>query len=176
MDLRGVIEFFKDISKYLLVIIIVILLFIFIVGFQQVVGPSMEPTLKQGDVIIINKLIYKKIKGISRNDIIVLQQDEKNMIKRVVGLPGETIEYKDNFLYVNGEKYKEKFLGDEVITEDFSLKELGYDKIPKGYYLVLGDNRENSKDSRSFGLVKEKDIVGLAWIRLYPFNKIKLIK
>ena len=98
------------------------------------------------------------------------------MIKRVVGLPGETIEYKDNFLYVNGEKYKEKFLGDEVITEDFSLKELGYDKIPKGYYLVLGDNRENSKDSRSFGLVKEKDIVGLAWIRLYPFNKIKFIK
>ena len=80
MDLRGVAEFFKDISKYLIVIVIVILLFVFIVGIQQVVGPSMEPTLNQGDVVIINKLIYKNVRGIKRNDIVIIQEEEKNMI------------------------------------------------------------------------------------------------
>lgn len=176
MDLRGVAEFFKDISKYLIVIVIVILLFVFIVGIQQVVGPSMESTLNQGDVVIINKLIYKNVRGIKRNDIVIIQEEEKNMIKRIIGMPGDNIEYKDNFLYINGEKYKESFLKDEVITEDFKLSDIGYEKIPDGYYLVLGDNRENSKDSRDFGLVNKKDIVGLAWIRIYPFNKIKFIK
>ena len=176
MDLRGVAEFFKDISKYLIVIVVVILLFVFIVGIQQVIGPSMEPTLNQGDVVIINKLIYKNVRGIKRNDIVIIQEEEKNMIKRIIGIPGDNIEYKDNYLYINGEKYKESFLKNEVITEDFKLSDIGYEKIPDGYYLVLGDNRENSKDSRNFGLVSKKDIVGLAWIRIYPFNKIKFIK
>ena len=171
MDFRDITEFFKDAFKYIIVIVIVLFLFIFVVGLQQVIGPSMSPNINEGDILIVNKLIYR-LKDIERNDIVILSQDEKYMVKRVIGLPGDKIEYKDNYLYVNGKKYKEKFLSDNVVTEDFSLKELGYDKIPDGMYLVLGDNRTNSQDSRDYGLIKKDKIIGRASIRIWPFNKI----
>jgi len=175
MDLRNVTEFIKDISKYIIVIIIVLLLFIFVVGLQQVVGPSMSPNLEEGNIIIVNKLIYR-LKDISRNDVIVLSQDEKYMIKRVVGLPGEYVEYKDNYVFINGVKYKEKFIDENIKTEDFSIKDIGYDVIPNDMYLVLGDNRENSLDSRSYGLVSKNQVIGKAWIRLWPLDSIEIIK
>ena len=175
MDLRNITEFIKDISKYIIVIIVVLLLFVFVMGLQQVVGPSMNPTLEEGNIIVINKLIYR-LKDVSRNDIVVISQDEKYMIKRVVGLPGESIEYKDNFVFVNGIKYKESFLDTNVKTDDFNIKDLGYDIIPEDMYLVLGDNRENSLDSRSYGLISKKQIIGKAWIRIWPLNNIEIIK
>lgn len=175
MDLRNITEFIKDISKYIIVIIIVLLLFIFVIGLQQVVGPSMSPNLEEGNVIIVNKLIYR-LKDISRNDVIVLSQDEKYMIKRVVGLPGEFVEYKDNYVFINGVKYKETFIDEKIKTEDFSIKDIGYDVIPKDMYLVLGDNRENSLDSRSYGLISKKQVIGQAWIRIWPLNNIEIIK
>lgn len=175
MDLRDFIEFIKDISKYIIVIIIVLLLFIFVIGLQQVVGPSMSPNLEEGNVIIINKLIYR-LKDISRNDVIVLSQDEKYMIKRVIGLPGEFVEYKDNYVLINGVKYKEAFINENIKTEDFSIKDLGYDVIPNNMYLVLGDNRENSLDSRSYGLISKKQVIGKAWLRIWPLNNIEIIK
>ena len=175
MDFRDITEFFRDAFKYIIVVIVVFLLLIFVVGLQQVVGPSMSPTLKEGNIIIVNKLVYR-FKNIQRNDIVVLSQDEKYMIKRVVGLPGDNIEYKDNYLYVNGVKYKEKFLSNDVVTKDFSLKDLGYDKIPDNMYLVLGDNRENSLDSRSYGLVSKKNIIGKTFIRIWPINNFKIFR
>ncbi len=174
MDLRGVTEFFKDAFKYIIVIVIVLLLFIFVIGLQQVVGPSMNPTLKEGNIVIVNKLLYH-FSDIDRNDIVVLSQDEKYMVKRVVGLPGETVEYKDNYVIVNGETFKEPFIDTEKVhTNDFSIKDLGYDVIPEDMYLVLGDNRENSLDSRDYGLVSKKQIVGKAWMRIWPFSEIKM--
>lgn len=174
MDLREVTEFFKDAFKYIIVVVIVLLLFIFVVGLQQVVGPSMNPTLKEGNIVIVNKLLYH-FSDIDRNDIVVLSQDEKYMVKRVVGLPGETVEYKDNYVIVNGETYKESFIDlDKVHTNDFSIKDLGYDVIPEDMYLVLGDNRENSLDSRDYGLVSKKQIVGKAWMRIWPFSELKM--
>ncbi len=172
MDFRDINEFFKDTFKYILVAVVVFLTFIFVVGIEQVVGPSMNPTLKEGNVIIVNKLIYR-FKNINRNDIVVLSQEEKHMIKRVVGLPGDYIEYKDNSLYINGTKYEEKFLSN-VLTEDFSLKDLGYDKIPDGMYLVLGDNRENSRDSRNYGLIKKNQIIGKTWARIWPIKNFRI--
>lgn len=179
MDFRGISEFLKDTSKYIIVIMLAFIFFVYICGLMQVLGPSMQPTLKEKDVIIVNKILYR-FKNINRNDVITIIQNEKSMIKRVVGLPGEYIEYKDNFLYVNGIKYKETFIND-VDTTDFKLedicKELCIDKvIPEGYYLVLGDNRQNSQDSRNFGLISKDEIIGKAWIKVWPINEFKLIK
>ena len=170
MDVREVVEFFKDAFKYIVVGVCVFLLFIFVIGLQQVVGPSMSPTLKEGSVVVVNKLNKKP----KRTQIIVVSQSEKYMVKRVIGLPGEYIEYKDNTLYVNGEKYDETYLKDDVVTEDFSLKDLNHTIIPDGMYLVLGDNRMDSTDSRDYGLIKKDQIIGKVIISIWPLNKIKI--
>lgn len=170
MDFRGIVEFFRDALKYIIVALVILLLFLFVVGIQQVKGPSMEPTFVEGQVILTNKLIYRFSK-IKRKDIVIVSIKDKYMIKRVIGLPGEKVEYKDNKLYINGVRYEEKFIDtSKVITEDFSTNGV----IPDGKYLVLGDNRQNSQDSRDYGFVSKKDIVGKAWIRFWPLNKIKL--
>lgn len=173
MDLRNITEFIKDASKYIIVVIFVLLFFIFVMGLQQVIGPSMNPTLNEGDIIITNKFIYR-FKSIERNDVVVISQDEKYMIKRIVGLPGEKVEYQNNDVLINGKAYKETFTNSE--TEDFTIHDLGYDVIPEDMYLVLGDNRENSLDSRTFGLISKNQIIGKAWIKIWPISKMKIIK
>lgn len=170
MDLRDVKEFIKDSLKYLIVVAIVFFIALFVISFEQVVGPSMKGTLDAGDVTIVNKLVYK-FRTIKRNEIVSINQKDKIMVKRVIGLPGEHIEYKDNKLYVNGSLVLENNIS--VETKDFKLEDIGYETIPKDMYFVLGDNRTNSSDSREFGLVKKDEIIGKIVMRLYPFSKIK---
>lgn len=170
MDLRGIKEFFKDTFKYIVVAVAVFLLFVFVIGLQQVVGPSMTPTLNEGSVIVVNKLS----KNVKRGTIIILSEGEKYMVKRVIGLPGERIEYKNNILYINGIQYTEDYLNDTVVTEDFSLEAIGYSIIPEGMYFVLGDNREDSSDSRDYGLITKKQIIGKPLITIWPLNRIKI--
>lgn len=170
MDLRDIKEFIKDSLKYLIVIAIVFFIALFVISFEQVVGPSMKGTLDTGDVTIVNKLVYK-LRTIKRNEIVSINQKDKIMVKRVIGLPGEHIEYKDNKLYVNGSLVLENNIS--VETKDFKLEDIGYETIPKDMYFVLGDNRTNSSDSREFGLVKKDEIIGKIVMRLYPFSKIK---
>lgn len=170
MDLRDIKEFIKDSLKYLIVIAIVFFIALFVVSFEQVIGPSMKGTLGAGDVTIVNKLVYK-FRTIKRNEIVSINQKDKIMVKRVIGLPGEHIEYKDNKLYVNGSLVLENNIS--VETKDFKLEDIGYETIPKDMYFVLGDNRTNSSDSREFGLVKKDEIIGKIVMRLYPFSKIK---
>ena len=177
MDFRGITEFFKDTLEYIIVIVVVLVIVLYVVTLQQVVGPSMEPTLNDGDVLILNKFQYYLF-DIKRNDVVSLKYDgSKYLIKRVIGLPGESIYYKDNVLYINGNPYKENIV-DGLVTEDFDLKDLGYDVIPEDMYLVLGDNRDNSLDSRSkeVGLIKKEDIIGKVFIRIWPLNGFKLVK
>ena len=177
MDFRDIKEFFKDILGYIIVIFSVLIVVLYIATLQQVIGPSMEPTLNEGDVLILNKFHYYLF-DVKRNDVISFKHDDsKFLIKRVIGLPGESIYYKDNILYINNTPYKENIV-DELITEDFDLKNLGYDKIPEDMYFVLGDNRENSLDSRSeeVGLVKKDDIIGKVFIRIWPITGFKLVK
>ena len=177
MDFRDIKEFLKDSLWFIIIIIVVLLLNIYIVSFQQVVGPSMQDNLYSGDIVILNKIIFK-FRGIKRCDVISFEYDSKNLVKRVIGLPGEYIEYKDNYLYINGTKYEEDYLSDKVTTGDFKLEDLkgNYTKIPDDMYLVLGDNRNDSMDSREFGLIHKKDIKGKVSIRIWPLNGIKLVK
>lgn len=170
MDLRDITEFLKDTFKYILVIVVVLLIAIFVFSFQQVVGPSMSGTLEENDVTIVNKLLYN-FKSIERNDIVSVKVGDKVMVKRVIGLPGEYIEYKDNVLYINGEGFQEKEI--KQTTDDFKISDLGYDKIPEGSYFVMGDNRGNSQDSRDYGPIKKEEIVGKVSLRIFPINGFK---
>lgn len=178
MDWLEIKEFFKDTFKYIVLIVVILIIAIYVVGLQQVVGPSMSPNLKNNDILILDKLVYR-FKDIERGDIVSLYYaDTKYLIKRVIGLPGEYIEFIDNKLYIDGTLYEEDYLNDDVVTDNFSLNYLGYDKIPDDMYLVLGDNRSNSKDSRdeSVGLIKKSDIIGKVRLRIWPLNKIKIVK
>jgi len=170
MDYRDIVEFFRDTLKYIIVFIIVLLLFIFVIGLQQVVGPSMSPNYKEGDILVVNKLSYK-FRNPKREEVVVVSQSEKYMIKRVIGLPGDIIEYKDNKLYINNQEYKESYLKDDVITNDFKLSDIGVEgAIPEGKYLVLGDNRTNSLDGRNYGLIDKKQIIGMTWFKIWPLK------
>ncbi len=171
MDLRGIKEFFKDTFKYIVVFVVVLLLFIFVLGLQQVVLPSMSPNYVEGDVLMVDKLLYRFRKP-KREDVIVVTQSEKYMIKRIIGLPGEKIEFKDNKLYINDQEYVESYLNKDVVTDDFKLSDIGVEgTIPDNKYLVLGDNRSDSLDSRNYGLIDISNIVGITGFRIWPIKR-----
>lgn len=162
----------KEIIPYILIILVVVLIRSFVVTPVRVSGLSMYPTFDDGQILILNKMD----KNIERFDIVVINYKGEKLIKRVVGLPGEHIEYKDNKLYVNGKYMEEKFLNDDIKTEDFDIVDsLITSFIPNDYYLVLGDNRENSTDSRVLGFIKKENISGTAVFSIFPFTKFGTI-
>lgn len=147
-------------------------------------GESMMPTLHDQDRLIINKLAYD-IGEAERFDIVVFHAaGEKDFIKRVIGLPGEHIEYRDDVLYVDGEPieepflqpYKEKVQG--KLTGDFALQDTleGEQTVPEGELFVMGDNRLRSKDSRHIGTVPIDQVVGEAAVQFWPFKDFHFIK
>lgn len=162
-----IIEFFESTLAYVIIIGIAILIRTFVVTPVQVDGLSMYSTLDDNEILILKK--YDK--SFSRFDVIVFKHNKSRLIKRIIGLPGDTLEYKNNKLYINGKYVKEKFLTNGQITSDFSLKDYGYEKIPEGYYFVMGDNRTNSIDSRVFGLVSKEEIYGTTNFAVFPLDK-----
>lgn len=148
-------------------------------------GASMMPTLEDQDRVIINK-IGPKFKSVDRFDIVVVKMnEEENYIKRIIGLPGDKIEYKDDQLYINGEKYSEPYLDQYKkelkdsgsLTYDFTLEQiLGETTVPEGDYFVLGDNRRVSKDSRvpEVGFIPKEKIMGTTSIICWPIEHIDL--
>lgn len=177
MDWLEIKEFLKDSIKVIICVVAFMVIVVYVFSIAQVVGNSMYPTLQNKELFILDKLHYR-IKDIERGDIISLQYDDtKYLIKRVIGLPGDSIYIKDNKVYINDKIYEEKYISSDLHYSDFDLKEkFGYDKIPEDMYFVLGDNRENSKDSREIGLVKKSDIDGKISVRIWPINKFKIIK
>ena len=138
---------------------------------------SMYSTLEEGDYLIINRMSYK-FKEPQRGDIIVfksdLQQEDgssKDLVKRVIGVSGDTVKIENSKVYVNGEELVEPYINDEVTEGDIDTV------VPENSVFVLGDNREISLDSRydSVGFIDDSDILGKVFIRLYPFNKIGLL-
>lgn len=159
----------KELLPYVLILGGVILIRTFIVTPVIVSGDSMKPNLHNGDLLLERKINYNST-NIKRFDIVVIKEGKEEIIKRIIGLPGEYISYKNNKLYVNDKVLEENF--DFRKTNDFNLEEIcSCNSIPKGKYLVLGDNRPISKDSRMIGLIDEKDILGKAVYRIWPISK-----
>lgn len=162
----------KDIIPYIVIIVTVVLIRSFLVTPVRVAGYSMYPTFDDGQILILNKTK----KEYKRFNVVVVNYNGEKLIKRVIGLPGEHIQYKNNKLYVNGKYVKEPFLNSDVKTNDFDIIDLMITSfIPKDSYLVLGDNRENSTDSRVFGFVKKDEILGTTVFSIFPFTKFGTI-
>ena len=162
--------FIKEILPYIVIILLVVLIRTFIATPVIVSGDSMKPNLHDGEMLIVRKIGYNG-KTIKRFDVVVVEGDNDEIIKRVIGLPGEHVYYRNNKLYINDKLVKEDYKFYD--TEDFNLEEIcTCTKIPEGKYLVLGDNRPISKDSRTIGLIDEKEIFGEAIFRIWPISKI----
>jgi signal peptidase I len=161
--MNQLLKLLKELLPYIIIIIVVIIIRTFIFTPVVVKGPSMMNTLHNGDVMILDK-IGMKLGGIKRFDIVVIQTGKTKIIKRVIGMPGETISYHDNKLYINGKGVSDNHSNE--ITYDFEEV-----KIPDGEYYVLGDNRTDSVDSRILGTIPKNEILGHATFIIYPFNR-----
>lgn len=156
----------KSLLPYVIIIVVVVVIRSFLVTPVRVNGSSMYPTLKGGEIMLLNKL-----GKIDRFDIVVLKLDngEDNLIKRVIGMPGESVEIKDNKIYVNDKVLEESFgVGVTYNIDKVTLKD--------DEYFVLGDNRIISMDSRVFGTINKEEIKGTTNFVLYPFKKFGKVK
>lgn len=156
----------KEVIPYVVIVVVVVLIRTFIITPVRVDGDSMKNTLKNGDILLLYKL-----SSINRFDIIVLDEEKDNekIIKRVIGMPGETIAIKKDKIYIN----------DKVIDDEYAYGETSdYNKVTlrDNEYFILGDNRLISKDSRYFGPIKENEIKGKIVFRLFPFTKIGTVQ
>ena len=128
----------------------------------------MEPTLEDGERLIFNKIVYI-LDEPERGDVVIIQQTNKNYVKRVIALPGETIEILNNELYIDGEKYIQSFLSEEA---SMNTGNFGPIDVPEDSYFVMGDNRAISKDSRNgLGYIQQDEIIGRSEIIIYPFSE-----
>ena len=156
----------KSLIPYIIIIIVVILVRTFIATPVRVNGSSMYPTLKGNEIMLLNKLGH-----INRFDIVVLKIDgrEDNLIKRIIGLPGETVEIKDNEIYINDKKIEDKYgYGVTYNIDKVTLK--------KDEYFIHGDNRKISLDSRVFGTIHKDEIKGTTDFIMYPFKSFGKVK
>ena len=174
-------RFFKELFQWILYIAVIIILTILINTFvgqrTHVIGHSMEPTLQDNDNLIVDKLSYR-FRDPSRFDIIVFPfQEEESIyyIKRIIGVPGETIQIIDGHIYINGVLLQENF-GREAIMDPGIARQSIY--LGEGEFFVLGDNRNHSADSRSpdVGVRHRDDFTGRAWIRIWPFSNFGLLE
>ncbi|MGE7605078.1 signal peptidase I [Peribacillus frigoritolerans] len=178
-------EVFSWIKAILIAVILAFLIRTYIFAPIVVDGESMMPTLQDHERIVLTKF-GTSIDNIDRFDIVVFHATvDKDYIKRVIGLPGDHIEYKDDTLYINGKAYKEPYLdkyknqmaSGVPLTESFKLEDItGSMTVPEDQLFLMGDNRQNSLDSREIGTISVDEIVGKANLVYWPINEIKIVK
>lgn len=179
---------FKDLVWFATVLILLVAVRIFVASPIKVQGESMMPTLVDGE-----KAIAYKLGDVKRFDVVPLVAPDDpslNYVKRVIGLPGDTVSYKSDQLYINGEPLPEEYLteyknewhaagNNAPLTPDFTLGELtGHETVPENTYFVLGDNRQVSKDSRypEVGFIPKDNIIGKAKVTIWPPSEWGIIE
>jgi signal peptidase I len=162
---RGLIEF------ALILVLCVILMFgvvrPFVAEVFRIPSESMSPTLETGDSVLAAKFAYRLAEP-ERGDLAVFDRPDGMTIKRVVGLPGDTVGIRDGVLVVNGEPQREPYVDYNLTDSSF----FGPEKVPAGHVFVMGDNRSNSRDSRVFGPVPEEDLTGKVLLRVAPLDRV----
>ena len=166
--------FFNDVLESVLIaVVLAFLIRMFVFQPFYIPSSSMEPTLMPNDRIIVNKFIYR-FREPARGDVIVFKyplDPQRDFIKRLIGLPGETVEIKNSVLYINGAEVEESYLPESSFFNDY-----GPIKVEAGHYFMMGDNRNNSEDSRVWGLLPKENIVGKAILVYWPIPRMYVIK
>lgn len=177
-------ELIEWIKTLVIAVILAVVIRTFFFAPIVVDGKSMIPTLHDQNRMIVNK-IATRIGDIHRFDIIVFHATEdKDYIKRVIGLPGDHIEYKNDTLYINGKAYDEPYLDkykrnlvDGPLTEPFKLEDIiGQPTVPEGELFVMGDNRRFSKDSRHIGTIPIEEVMGKTSFVFWPLSDFGIVK
>lgn len=163
----------EKIKEPLLAILAALLISSFIMSHTEVPTESMRPTISPGDHLIVNRLPYY-YRNPKPGEIVVFDYEGKNLIKRIIGIPGDIVDILDGKVYINGKLLDESvYLGKNHETFTFSKSPIAFPyKVPEGTYFVLGDNRRNSSDSRVIGPISSTSIIAKAGYRIYPIYDV----
>lgn len=170
-------RFIENFKEPILAILAAFLVSSFIVSHARIPTESMVPTIQAGDHLVVNRLPYYHRNPV-RGELIVFEHENEHLIKRVIAEPGDIVDIKSGYIYLNGEKLNEAaYVLEEGVTFPFSKSEIELPyTVPSESYFVLGDNRRNSSDSRLFGPIKRENVIAKAGYRIFPFNTIGIVK
>ena len=173
--IKRIIEAIKE--PVLAVLVAIVLIPSFIISNTKVPTQSMMPAINPGDHLIVSRIPYYYRDPV-RGEIVVFKYNKDFLIKRIIAVPGDEIDIKDNRVYINDELFDETaYLTGSIETYLYAGSNIDFPYvIPEGYYFVMGDNRLNSKDSRVFGAISRDSIIAKAGYRIFPFNNIGKIE
>ncbi len=172
--ISSIFEFIKTIA---IIVLVAFLIRFYLIQPFVVDGSSMEPTFYNGDYLLVNKLSYR-LHSPKRGDVIIFHPPNSprlNYIKRIIALPGEQIQIKNGEIFINGAKLEEKYIPAEITLVRNSQAANLEQKLAANEYFVLGDNRGHSSDSREWGNVPSTNIIGRAWVVVFPLPKFGLV-
>lgn len=178
--LKKIFGFFLDIIQTVVVALsIFVIVYLFFFQPHQVKGSSMYPNFFNGEYLLTDKISFR-FQEPQRGDVIVFtapKNSDYEYIKRIIGLPNEAIKIEAGQVFIDGQKLAENYLSQDRVTHSGSfLKEGQTFSIPEEQYIVIGDNRSHSSDSRAWGTVPKENIIGKVWLRYWPFNRFGLVK
>lgn len=174
---RMIAGFFDFLQGIVALAAVMVMIYLFVMSPQEVSGHSMEPNFRNGDYILTNKLIYK-MKDPQRGDIVIFKSPKNkdiDYIKRVIGLPGETVLLKNQHFYINGKLLEERYDYNKPVYGESFMHEGEEITVPPDHYFVVGDNRPGSSDSREFGPVSKYDFIGQAFLRYWPTTTMGIL-
>lgn len=170
--------FFDFLQGIVVFMAMLVMIYLFVLSPQEISGNSMDPTFKNRELILTNKIEYK-FKEPKRGEVVIFKSPknkEVDYIKRIIGIPGDTVRLENSVFFVNGQKVVEPYISEDVFTSGGAFLHDGEETtVPEGKYFVVGDNRPHSSDSREFGPVPLEDFIGKAFLRYWPTTRAGMV-